>query len=38
VFGLPVSVFIDRDGKISRVVIGGLFQDEIDGYIAEILK
>ena len=38
VFGLPVSVFIDRDGQISRVVIGGLFQDEIDGYIAEILK
>jgi peroxiredoxin len=38
VFGLPVSVFIDRDGKISRVVTGGLFQDEIDGYIAEILK
>jgi thiol-disulfide isomerase/thioredoxin len=38
VYGLPVSVFIDRDGVISRVVIGGLFSDEIDGLIAEILK
>lgn len=38
VFGLPVSVFIDRDGKITRVVIGGLFQDEIDAFIAEILN
>jgi len=38
VFGLPVSVVIDRDGNISRVVIGGLFQDEVDDFIGEILN
>lgn len=36
--GLPMSVFIDRKGVIKRVVIGALRENEIDPFIAEILR
>lgn len=36
--GLPMSIFIDRAGVVKRVVIGALREDEIDPYIAEILR
>jgi len=36
--GLPMSVFIDRAGVVKRVVIGALREDEIDLFIAEILR
>lgn len=36
--GLPMSVFIDQTGIVKRVVIGALRDDEIDLYIAEILR
>ncbi|MBE2196806.1 MAG: TlpA family protein disulfide reductase [Anaerolinea sp.] len=36
--GLPMSVFIDRNGIVKRVVLGALVSDEVDGYIAEIMS
>lgn len=36
--GLPMSVFVDRNGIVKRVVLGALVSDEVDGYIAEIMS
>ncbi len=36
--GLPMNIFIDRAGVVKRVVIGALREDELDPYIAEILR
>jgi peroxiredoxin len=38
VLGLPTSVFIHRDGIIARVQIGKMTGQQIDGYVAEILR
>lgn len=35
--GLPMSVFISRDGVIRRIEVGGLQEDRVDQYIQEIL-
>jgi peroxiredoxin len=35
--GLPMSVFIGRDGVIQRIEVGGLQEDKVDQYIQEIL-
>ncbi len=36
--GLPMSVFVDRNGIVKRVVLGALVSNEVDGYIAEIMS
>ena len=36
--GLPMSVFVDRNGTVKRVVLGALVSNEVDGYIAEIMS
>lgn len=36
-FGLPMSVFVDRSGIIKRVIVGAIMDAEIDRYIAEIM-
>ena len=36
--GLPLSVFVDRQGIISRLNIGAMSADQIEQYIGEILK
>jgi peroxiredoxin len=36
--GLPVSVFVNRDGVISRVHIGALSANQIQAYVEEILE
>jgi peroxiredoxin len=36
--GLPLSVFINREGVIARVHIGALTASQIDEYVGEILK
>jgi len=36
--GLPMSVFVDRNGIVKRIVLGALVSDEVDGYIAEIMS
>ena len=38
VLGLPTSVFINRDGIIAQVQIGKMTGQQIDQYVAEILK
>jgi cytochrome c biogenesis protein CcmG, thiol:disulfide interchange protein DsbE len=38
VIGLPTSVFINRDGIIARVQVGKMTGQQIDQYIAEILR
>jgi peroxiredoxin len=36
--GLPMSVFINRDGTIERIQVGVMTSQQIDQYIEEILK
>ncbi|HUN08229.1 MAG TPA: TlpA disulfide reductase family protein [Aggregatilineales bacterium] len=36
--GLPMNVFLDREGIVRRLVFGALSPDEIDTYILEILN
>lgn len=36
--GLPMNVFLDREGIVRRLVFGALGPDEIDTYISEILN
>lgn len=36
--GLPMNVFLDREGIVRRLVFGALSPDEIDTYISEILN
>ncbi|MBN8590606.1 MAG: TlpA family protein disulfide reductase [Anaerolineae bacterium] len=36
--GLPMNVFLDREGIVRRLVFGALSPDEIDPYISEILN
>jgi len=36
--GLPLSVFVKRDGIIARVHIGALTGEQVDQFVAEILK
>ena len=36
--GLPMSVFIDRKGRIVRTYIGLMLPDQIDGFVNEILE
>ena len=36
--GLPLSVFVDRQGIISRLNIGAMSADQIEKYIGDILK
>ena len=36
--GIPTSIFINRDGTIARVQVGQMTGQEIDQYVAEILK
>jgi peroxiredoxin len=36
--GLPLSVFVDRQGIISQLNIGAMSADQIEQYIGEILK
>lgn len=38
VLGLPTSIFIHRDGIIARVQVGKMTGQQIDEYVAEILK
>ena len=37
VLGLPTSVFVNRQGRIQRIFIGGMTEDTIIQYIAEIV-
>jgi hypothetical protein len=36
--GLPMSVFVDRDGVITRIHIGLMTTDQIDTFVSEILE
>ena len=36
--GIPTSVFINRDGTIQRIQVGLMGGEQIDRYVAEILK
>lgn len=36
--GIPMSVFINRDGTIQRIQVGLMSGEQIDRYVAEILK
>lgn len=38
VLGLPTSVFINREGRIQRIFIGGMTEDTINQYVAEIIR
>lgn len=38
VLGLPTSLFINREGRIQRIFIGGMTEDAIKQYIAEIVN
>lgn len=36
--GLPMSVFVNRDGVIARIHIGAMTAEQIETYVGEILK
>ncbi|MGH2523489.1 MAG: TlpA family protein disulfide reductase [Anaerolineales bacterium] len=36
--GLPLSVFVNREGVIARLHIGALTASQIEAYVGEILK
>ena len=36
--GLPMSVFVDREGGVTRIHLGALSTEQLDEYIGEILK
>ncbi|MCI0725779.1 MAG: TlpA family protein disulfide reductase [Chloroflexi bacterium] len=36
--GLPMSIFVDREGSVARVQIGGMTGEQIDAFIAEIME
>lgn len=36
--GLPMSVFVDREGRIERIYIGLMTADQIDTFVSEILE
>lgn len=36
--GLPMSIFIDREGKIARIYIGLMSGEQIDEFVGEILE
>jgi thiol-disulfide isomerase/thioredoxin len=38
IVGLPTTVWIDRQGNVHAVEIGGLTQEVIDRYVAEMLE
>ena len=38
VLGLPMSVFVDRQGVVARVYYGALSAEQLDEYVGEILK
>jgi hypothetical protein len=38
VLGLPVSMFINRSGRIQHIAIGGLTEDTLQQYLAEIVN
>jgi len=38
ILGVPMSVFINRDGNIERIQVGKMTGQQIDQYVGEILK
>lgn len=36
--GVPMSVFVERSGVISRIYLGAMSGEQVDGYTGEILK
>jgi peroxiredoxin len=36
--GVPTSIFVNRDGTIERVQVGVMTGQQVDRYVAEILK
>ena len=36
--GLPMSLFVNRQGRVQRIFIGGMTEGTIIQYVAEIVK
>jgi peroxiredoxin len=36
--GLPMSIFVDREGKIARIYVGLMSSEQIDEFVGEILE
>ena len=38
VMGIPMSVFVDRQGVVARVYYGAMSTEQIDSFVGEILE
>lgn len=38
VLGLPTSLFVNRDGRLQRIKIGGMSDEEIEDFVGEIIE
>lgn len=38
VLGLPTSLFVNRDGLIQRIQVGGMSEEQIEAFIGEIIR